>query len=82
MREVIRQVQSARKQADLNIDDRITLVLHASSPELQKAIDDHKDIIKTETLAMHLSVAQEPKSDTSKPVRVAGAELFITLSQA
>ncbi len=54
MREVIRQVQNARKQAGLKVDDRIKLELVTHDSELEKAIDEHLDTIATETLASKL----------------------------
>jgi isoleucyl-tRNA synthetase len=49
-REVIRYVQAARKNAGLNIDDRIDLTLVAED-SLADAIDDYADVIGSETLA-------------------------------
>ncbi len=54
MREVIRQVQSARKKAGLKVDDRIVLSLTAlEGTELMRAIDEYKTTIAEETLAEH-----------------------------
>lgn len=54
-REVIRAVQGARKQAGLNVDDRIELKLETSGEELVVTIRDFAELIKAETLAVKLN---------------------------
>ncbi len=79
MREVIRQVQNARKQADLQVDDRISLVLATDDKELEKAIAEHADAIKQETLASHLG--KEGTGDFKTMAKVEGFELTIKLKK-
>ncbi len=75
MREVIRHVQSARKQAGLNVDDRIVLQLTTTDNELQQAIAEHQTVIKAECLASFGDTDQN-----STDVKVDGAELQIALN--
>lgn len=53
--EVQRRIQVARKNADFNLDDRITIVVTASE-KLAKAIEQFSDRIQQETLADSLDV--------------------------
>jgi isoleucyl-tRNA synthetase len=50
-RELIRFIQNARKNAGLNVDDRISLAVQSDSREIQAAFDKFKDEIYRETLA-------------------------------
>ena len=78
MREVIRFVQSARKKAGLNIDDRINLHLATSDDELAKTLQEHDGAIRAETLA---ETAQD-SGDYTEVVKVEGVELTIRLGKA
>lgn len=79
MREIIRQVQSARKAAGFQVDDRITLVLGTEDADLQQAIHDHLETIKHETLALHL--IKEGSSTYDVSVKIDGAELAIGITK-
>lgn len=78
MREVIRFVQSARKNASLNVDDRINLSLEASDADLGAAISAHRDEIYAETLA----VGEAGSGAGHESVKVDGIELKISLEKA
>jgi isoleucyl-tRNA synthetase len=82
MREVIRFVQSARKKAGLNVDDRIELSLSTNAQELTEAIGAHTDTIKAETLARGLEIAQNANHKHQETVKIDGAELRIGLQKA
>ena len=75
MREVIRHVQSARKKAGLQVDDRIMLQLTTNDEQLRQAIDEHAEVIAAETLAVFGEV-----HDNKSTVTVEGAELEIALA--
>lgn len=82
MREVVRYVQSARKKAGLNVDDRIELALMTlpdKSLELEKAIEEHMDTIKAETLTRSFGDVKDGYDET---VSVEGHELRICLKKA
>jgi isoleucyl-tRNA synthetase len=57
-REVVRSIQDARKQAGLEVSDRIVLGV-SGSDEIEKALTAHRDYVMTETLAVEWKVDQE-----------------------
>ena len=80
MREVIRNVQNARKQAGLNVDDRINLSLSTTDEELRQAITEHQDVIAEETLSKE--VVFDQTFDFELACSVEGAPLTISLIKA
>lgn len=80
MREVVRHIQNARKQAGLQVDDRINLGIHASAGVLE-AIQTFEDLIKTETLAKGLAYSEGHFKHTVK-LKVGSSELTISLEKA
>lgn len=82
MREVIRNVQQARKQAGLEVDDRIDLRLESTDKVLTTLLKSHTkltEIIKQETLAKTFNKTL-PK-DFVVDVNIDGAELSIQLAK-
>ena len=80
MREIVRHVQSARKQAGLQIDDRIVLSISSDDSEISQAIDAFADVIKAETLAVELnSVINESEKYDAK---IEGKLVEISLKKA
>lgn len=80
MREVVRNVQSARKKAGLEVDDRIVLALLTSDDTLQAAIQEHTDTILSETLAEEL-VLESRDYDHVSECKVEGMELVVGLQK-
>ena len=80
MREIVRHVQSARKQAGLQIDDRIVLSISSDDSEISQAVDAFADVIKSETLAVELnSVVKESEKYDAK---IEGKLVEISLKKA
>jgi isoleucyl-tRNA synthetase len=81
-RDIIRHVNQLRKDAGLQIEDRIALRLGTESAELRQAIDAHRDYIAAETLTVRWSA--EPLGDGAHTanVKVDGQALTILLRRA
>ncbi len=78
-REVMRKIQSARKSADLKLDDKISLEI-ACSKALLDAVREHKDTLTSETLAKNftlLEAHENPKGDHVEEVEIDGEPLKI-----
>jgi isoleucyl-tRNA synthetase len=55
-RDVVRAVQQARKDADLDVSDRIRLSLQATADVLA-AVETHAELVKSETLTLELETS-------------------------
>jgi len=83
MREVVRNIQQARKQAGLDVDDRIDLVLDSGDEELSTLVHNNNDltgIICQETLALSLNKLKQ--SDFETTAKIDGKELNIGISKS
>ena len=78
-REIVRHIQAARKDAGLNIDDRIKLSLKTEDDTTQKAIEEHSFTIVDETLATSLD---EGTYEYVTSVKIEGHELTISLEKS
>ena len=82
VREVIRVIQNARKQADLSVDDRINLNIKSDNDLINKAIIDFQKEIKTETLAIKINEISISDSSYRADLMVDGYNLSIELIKA
>ncbi len=80
-REVVRRVQDLRKQADLQVDDRVK-VEYAASDRLGKAIELNRDYLMGETLAISLAASDQPQGLASEEHNFNGEWLILALDLA
>jgi len=80
-REIIRNVQQARKNAGLEVDDRINLILLSTDEQLTTVVSNNRwsALICHETLAESLN--QKSNLGHKATVQVEGAELIIELAK-
>jgi isoleucyl-tRNA synthetase len=81
VREVIRYVQNARKQAGLNVDDRININLSADDSLLNAAITDYTSEIKAETLTIKLNEGDITEGVQDFSFKVEGMQLNLELAK-
>ena len=75
-RELIRIVQSARKKADLNVDDRIKLYFSCELNQTQH------ELVAAETLATELYTAKDPHNFSYDEIaKIDGAQITISLEK-
>jgi isoleucyl-tRNA synthetase len=86
-RDVIRAVQSARKEAGLEVSDRVRTVITGPAVVVQ-AVEAHRDLVSGETLTVELVLEdsgaadprQDPADDATKTVQVAVAKAAASVS--
>jgi isoleucyl-tRNA synthetase len=80
MREIIRHVQSARKAAGLNVDDRIEVSFETEDKDILAAIDEFGETIRAEVLADAITHTTYELYQTT--AKVEGVPLQISLQKA
>ena len=79
-REFVRAVQSLRKKADLALTDRIR-VAYAVCPAVAAAIDNHRDYIAGEVLALALSADAAPAGEAVEAFDIAGEPATVAITR-
>jgi broad specificity phosphatase PhoE len=77
-REIIRQIQNARKEAGLNVDDRIVVKITTDNKELEQAVVEHSETITAEILATKFADNDGYQTTAS----IDGVELKVQLKKA
>ncbi len=80
-REFVRRVQELRKQADLNVADRIKLFVVASAG-LQEAIEANREYITAETLTVDLNYASPVDCEATAEDEFDGEKVTVGLVKA
>ncbi|MCA9073476.1 MAG: hypothetical protein KDA93_00480, partial [Planctomycetaceae bacterium] len=77
-RDFVRHVQQSRKDADLDITDRIQIAYSADDDEAKKAVDEWSDYIQAETLADAVD-PNDSLSETARKVSIGTAMVIIAI---
>jgi len=81
VRHLTHQVQLLRKKANLNVDDRIHLMLDASGPNVA-LVEEFRDFIGQETLAVDIMVSRCPAHWASEIIDIDGRPVTIALTRS
>ena len=77
-REFVNRIQNMRKEADFDVEDRIIIGFNGSE-ELEEAVTEMKDYIKSETLAEEISSEKLEVSDFVKSWEIGDNESTISI---
>ena len=80
-RDVVRQIQEARKRAGFDVSDHIRLVLHLPNAELRRAVEEHRAMIASETLAAELVLAEAPPEGGEEATVAEGHVLYLRVER-
>lgn len=80
-RDIVRQIQQARKEAGFNIEDRIMVGYEATDDMLEKSFVGHKEYIMNEVLADELALGELANSEFSKEASVEKMNLKLQLKR-
>jgi isoleucyl-tRNA synthetase len=80
-RHLVHQIQMMRKEARLNVDDRIRIAVDADG-EVAAAIEEHSLYIRGETLALELRGGPLPTAWVAREVDLEEARVNVALGPA
>ncbi len=80
-RDIVRQIQDARKNAGLEVEDRIVLVYRAGN-QLKPVFEDMGDYIAAETLATQMFPGAPGTTDHTESFKVGGEQVTVGLRRA
>ncbi len=81
-RDIIRNVQTLRREAGLEVSDRIHLGLQIADTELRDAAEAHLETIGAEVLATAVTFDALPDPIATREFKLAGASVVATLARA
>jgi len=77
VRDLVRHIQTLRKEAGFNVDDRIELSLDASD-DVMTAVSAYREYLETETLAKLLEKSAL-NSEANKEIKVGNEVIIINI---
>ena len=80
-RHLVHQIQMMRKEAGLDVDDRIRIAVDAHG-EVAEAVEEHSRYICGETLAVELRYGSPPDSWVAREVDLEEARIHVALIRA
>jgi len=81
-REAVNRIQNTRKEAGLEVTDRIILSLVSDDDEIVNALKKHTDSIAADTLAVEVKFAPLEDATYSKEWKLGSSKLVIMLKKA
>ena len=80
-RDMVRHIQQMRKDSGLEIQDRITVQWHSPDDDLQAAVGEHDDYIRSETLCDQLAQSEELNGGEPREIKIGAAAVKLSLQK-
>ena len=78
-RDFVRMIQQRRKDKNFDVSDRISLVYQTDSDEIKQALQEHKDYIMEQVLAIRFDATKTP---FKKPEELGNSTLTFDIQKA